>query len=329
MWTIGTRTRSNSIRVGSGAGHSFMKSASGAAAARSAAVLAFLCAALSGAAFGPAWAGVPEFNAYLLPELTTASVGDTVEVTFEVDATAEHFNAYEVTLQWNPSLLEFLSVAEGSLFTGACGNRFFQPVGAGTDSTVTYSHVLLCSGVSVNGPGILSTWKFRALADGVSDLILASNPDRTFFDDGLFVWPSHPTFPRQVVFHDAVVSIGNLADVDPEQGTQASPGLRLGIFPNPVTSDSYLWYQFDDPTLRGSDAGSGQVSLEILDLAGRRLGRWQSSIDPSARSSADRLPLASGGVLGGIIESLPRGSYFLRARIGEDVSSVKFVVVGR
>ena len=48
---------------------------------------------------GAAAAGDPApFGAFLAPALTVTQVDSIVEVTFEVDSSAMHFNAYEVTI---------------------------------------------------------------------------------------------------------------------------------------------------------------------------------------------------------------------------------------
>ncbi len=253
--------------------------------------------------------GVDEFNAFLLPELSAVEIGDTVMVTFEVDETAQQFNAYEVTLQWDPAVVELLSVSEGSLFTSNCGNRFFQQVGAATDSTITYSHVLLCNGVSVDGPGVLSTWEFRAVADGSSDVLLASDPDRTFFDAGLFVWPSHPTYPRQVIFHNAVIEVGDVTNVE-QIPPALSQELGLRLVPNPVTADSQIWFRL-------GSVGSSEIRFEIIDPAGRRVREWsQSARSVDGWQQADN-----------VRKELPRGTYILRGRSADEVSSLKFQVV--
>ena len=78
----------------------------------------------------------------------------------------------------------------------SCPNRFTNL--ASTDSTVTYTHVVLCGGLSLDGPGELSRYTFEGLAVGVSPADIVSDVSCTFFDAGKCVGPDHPTRPRDV-----------------------------------------------------------------------------------------------------------------------------------
>ena len=151
---------------------------------------------------------------------------------FEVDETAHRFNGYEVTIKFDPEVLTFEGLQEGDLMVNACPNRFRYLTT--TDSTITYSHVLLCAGVSLDGPGVLSIYNFRANAYGVTLVEITSNPDRTFVDAGLWIWLGHPSYPRQVVLHDAIVEI---SDPNADVGENAGIGRRGGgmlVWPNPI-----------------------------------------------------------------------------------------------
>ncbi len=208
--------------------------------------------------------GVPEFHAFLLPAFNDVAADSLVEITFEVDETALQFNGYEIEITFDPAVVSFDSVEEGALMTSACGTRFTDV--ATTASTVTYSHVLLCSGVSVDGPGVLSTFRFRAEALGTSAIAPTSDPDRTFFDDGLFIFPGHATFPRQVVLSGAVIDVTDAPLSAGEPGSADAPS-RVAFLPHPVVGSARIRVTLPP------DAGGGLLSL--FDVAGREVRRWR------------------------------------------------------
>jgi hypothetical protein len=243
------------------------------------------------------------FGAFLAPPITVTPVDSVVEVTFEVDSTATHFNSYEVTIEYDPAVLAYQSVSEGALMTSACANRF--KTASQTATTVTYAHSLLCAGQTVDGPGVLSRFRFLALAPGVSELRIVSSAACTFLDAGVCVSPAHPSLPRQVTLTGAVVAVGS----DPT-GAGSSPPPRgepeLRVLPNPVR---------DAATLRVRAPAAGPALLEIADVRGRRvLSRaW------SASGAPELFPWEAGG--------LPAGIYFARLRAGDRSVTARVVLL--
>jgi hypothetical protein len=148
------------------------------------------------------------FNAFLEPEFQRIALGDTARLAFAVDSTATQFNGYGVTLGFDPVMAAFDTVTEGQLMKDACGNPNFFPSAVVTDSTVFVDHVILCAGVSVSGPGELSVFRFDPLAEGLSEVRILTDPDFLFYDAGIYVNPSHPTFPRQVFLENAWIAVG-------------------------------------------------------------------------------------------------------------------------
>ena len=94
----------------------------------------------------PAPAQPEPFNAFLSPSFQRVEIGETAIVRFEVDSTATGFNGYEVDIRFDPDIVQPVTVEEGDLMTGACGNNWF--LFSFTDTTVFISHVTLCAGVS-------------------------------------------------------------------------------------------------------------------------------------------------------------------------------------
>ena len=198
----------------------------------------------------------------------------------------------------------------------ACANNFTNLTF--TDSTAVYAHVLLCGGVSLDGPGVLSIFTFGADAMGSTVVDLVSDPDRTFFDDGLFISPAHPTYPRQVHLFDAAVTVGTSSGVEP--GLAGTHAFEIRVVPNPVRRDATLQLRFEGST-RAARPAEGKVVLEISDVAGRRVAHW--SIDSRGAGAVQVLWRAvdRNGV------PLPAGSYFYRARAGSDAAQGKILVV--
>lgn len=256
--------------------------------------------------------GVDPFHAMLRPESSQREVGSRFELTFEVDETARQFNGYEIRLHWNPAVLSLESVREGSLMADACANNFTHLTF--TDSTATYSHVLLCGGVSLNGPGVLSLFTFHADAQGSTLVDLVSDPNRTFFDDGIFISPAHPTYPRQVQLFDASVSVGTTSGA--ESTWKESP-FQIRVVPNPVRFDAVLHLEWNDRT-GYARTDVGPIVLEISDVSGRSVARW------AIKSAQERVPWRAVDEAGA---RLAAGPYFYRACTAQAVVSGKIVII--
>lgn len=251
--------------------------------------------------------GVAEFHAYLLPETSVTEPESLVTVTFAVDSTGVQFNAYEVTIQWDPAVLAFVPpVVEGDLMLAGCPTSRFKHM-ATTSNTVTYAHSLLCADSTLYGPGDLSHFTFRGVAAGVSPLTIISDPDSTFFDAGRYVWPQHPFFPRQVFFHNATVAVGG----DPTATPGVSPGegsLRLDFRPNPTRGEGVFRV-----------GASGPVQLDVVDAAGRRVLSREWMV-PGRDEVAWRLTAPDG-------RPLAAGVYFAHLRAGPARATTRIVLV--
>ncbi|MCK4414568.1 MAG: hypothetical protein KAY32_13600 [Candidatus Eisenbacteria sp.] len=79
-----------------------------------------------------------------------------------IDEAGSGFDGYEAVVRFDPAALTFLSVQEESLIVDLCHNTWWRPeIG---DSTVFFSHVAICGGDTVTGPGALSSITFEASA---------------------------------------------------------------------------------------------------------------------------------------------------------------------
>ncbi len=200
----------------------------------------------------------------LLPAAQSVAPGDSFDVSIEVTQSGSSFNGFDATIGYDPAALTLvqrspLSQQEGTYFKNACGNRFhlFKP-GADRD---TITDVLLCSGMSLPGPGQIYRLRFKA----------SSTPQVThvrvlalqFYDAGLYVNPDSST--------DAVIGIGQALGVG---DGPPRPGLRIQASPNPSRGDAQL--RIDAP--RG-----GMQHVTILDVGGRMVrhledGRFEPGI---------------------------------------------------
>jgi len=256
-----------------------------------AALVVMLAATATGAA-DPTAPGPPEFRVFLRPPPERPEMGEAFVVHLEVDASAMQFNAYELTLGFDPDVLRLDMITAGQLMqVEGCGPAFFNPsVG---DSTGSVTHSLLCADESVDGPGVLSTWHFTALQctdPDTTDVTFESDADRMFADGGLWVWPGHPTFPRQVVPADSGLVVCTILDVPAAD----APLSLTRVWPNP-------W--------RGARAATLEVTLpgpagrlDLFDAAGRRV--WSTPVPA--------------GVVDVHIPAVPPGVYLYSVHRGPD-----------
>jgi hypothetical protein len=265
-----------------------------------------------------AWISIPaaratdEFHAYVAPESSRVDIGTIAEVGLAVDGSAHQFNGYEITIQYDPRVISLVSVLPGPLMLEACPNWFNRLTE--TDSTLTYAHIILCDGVSLDGPGTLTLLRFSADTIGVSPVRIISSPDLSFFDAGEYVAPDHPTYPRQVVLHDGKIEVWDPATsgIDGPWISDRSDGSgQIHVYPNPVTESS---------AIRLAIPQDGPVEMQLFDPAGRELWRWASS---AARAGVLEIPWPRSEELG---RDLPGGVYFVRARSVSGLAAGRAVV---
>ncbi|MEZ5066023.1 MAG: cohesin domain-containing protein [bacterium] len=261
--------------------------------------LALLLAATTAAAVDPV-----DFFASIEPALTEVEPDDLFEVTFSAGDPAEHFNGYEVVLQFDPAVLEFVSAAEGSLMIQAAPFRWTVP--QSTDSTVTFTHVLLAAGAFVDGPGPLSTYTFRAVANGASPIAIVSDPHCTFVDAGLCVnADSGQTFPRAVQMTDGLVVVGGGTSA-PESGR-----LRPGFAPNPTRGGGELTFS----------AARAFDRVRLVDVSGREI--LGEELAPGVRGSG----VWTWDGLGPDRRRVPPGVYWAILEGGSGPAATKVVVL--
>ena len=195
------------------------------------------------------WAGV---DLVVSPAETVIAPGDTFNVELSVPAGMSPFNGYDAILGFDPTLLSLLpevsaSVREGELMVDACPTSRWNRFTVSPDSTqISISHVLLCGGVSVTGPGVLYRLRFAA-KDALAVTSIQFLEGTAFYNAGVYVLP--------VTTQDGLVRIGQSTNTPP-----AAQKLGLRAVPNPFNPSTV--FSFHLP--RG-----GTTSLRILGVDGR------------------------------------------------------------
>lgn len=227
--------------------------------------LALTWVMLAALAFGAPGGARAAVTLVVSPETLTVAPGATFTLALQVPVAGAAFNGYDAVVEYDPSKLTFLPTnpitqQEGSSMRAACSNTFFVFSAAG--DSLSISHVLLCNGATLSGPGQLCVLRFRASnTPGATWVRLRSVQ---FYSEGLYVNPA--------ITRDALVKWGVVLDVPP-----ADPPLdvRLGVRNNPSRSDQ--WIDARSPV-------SGPQELKVFDPAGRAVRR----LDSGFRSAGTR-----------------------------------------
>lgn len=150
----------------------------------------------------------------LSPDTIRVAAGTAFTLELQVDARGRKFNAYDAVMVFDTTALAFAPSpsardGEGELMRNACGNTFHRLAARGDSLTV--SHVTLCGGVALTGPGSLHRFVFRALdRPGMTAVRLRRVQ---FYDAGLFVDPART--------RDAVVVVTKGMSTDRAVGSRA------------------------------------------------------------------------------------------------------------
>jgi len=111
---------------------------------------------------------------YVNPSSYYASIGDTIKVIVKID-NVNSLHSSSVTVRFNNSIVKFLSASNaGSIFNGNWIDN--QPLKNYVYDSVIVDQALMGFGVSVSGSDTLFSLRFKALANGISPVILES-PD--------------------------------------------------------------------------------------------------------------------------------------------------------
>jgi hypothetical protein len=205
-------------------------------------------------------AGAQGVHVAIIPATSQVAPGATFDLELRVTEAGSAFNGFDAVIGYDPAALTLIplsptSLQEGTLMTGACGNRFhrFTP---GSNS-VSIADVLLCSGVSVTGPGQIYRLRFQA-SNTPQVTHVTFEPGLQFYNAGLFVNPAIST--------DGTVNIGTSVGVDPPAGATR---LALRAAPNPAPGRTSLVIEVDR---------AGPMRMSVLDVRGRLVRRFEDSL---------------------------------------------------
>jgi hypothetical protein len=251
-----------------------------------------LAAAVALACLLPLPAHASGVTVAVLPDSAFVSPGSEFTLELWVTEPGDSINGYDAVVTYDPAVLTFLptsplALQEGAYMTAACGNTFPYFTNAG-DSLVI-SHVLLCSEVSLPGPGQLYKLRFRASA--IPQWTWVRIRSIQFYGAGLFVNPAYPS--------DAAIAIGVPVDVP---GPEPAPLVtRVKVVPNPCRAAAAIIVE---------TAAVGEQQVLVCDVQGRAVRHLdQGAIAPGSRRIAwDGRDDAGGRLAAGVYRVLVKTS---------------------
>jgi hypothetical protein len=229
----------------------------------------------------------------LTPGQSEVSPGQVFDLELRLTQAGSAINGFDAVIGYDPAALTFLplsplSLQQGALMTGSCGNLFhrFTP---GVDR-VTIADVMLCAGVSVTGPGTIYKLRFQASSTPQVTQVRFL-PGLQFYNAGLFVNPANAT--------DASIGIGVSLDAG---GPPRTARLVLRVAPNPARHGLSFLVESDR---------TGPVRISVLDVRGRMVHRHEDSLVAGETRTLAWAGIDSAG------RRLPAGVYLVVLESGE------------
>jgi hypothetical protein len=234
----------------------------------------------------------------LSPDTTTTIPDSTFKVFIALDSEGPAVNGYETVIRWDPTMLRFLSAQPESLMSQY--NQWWV-IQVGPDS-ISISHVIMQSDVTITGPGALSSIRFQALQLGETTVTFQHID---FYRFG-FIIPSHIT-------HDAVVRILDAASGLIGPHAPQAQEVRIQVQPNPITSSSVI--RFELPA-------AARGVLRIRDVLGRTRG--EAAVAPIGNSQWRFLRIRA------LLDAsrIPEGVYFLDLSTDRGTATTRLVYAG-
>jgi len=207
----------------------------------------------------------------ILPAVVAVQPGDVFDVELTITQAGSAFNGYDAVVGFDPAALTFIELTqaqqEGPLMTDACQQNFHVFEVPPPGDTINLTHIMLCAGTSVSGPGVVYRLRFQA---GQQNTVTYLNllPGTAFYNAGLFVDP--------VFTSDAEIRIGQASSVP---GGQLAAGVDLVAAPNPfnpMTTISFEAPAADHARIKVYSS-RGLLVAELLDesvSAGRNSVAW-------------------------------------------------------
>jgi hypothetical protein len=192
----------------------------------------------------------------ILPFPKIVAPGEIFDLELSIPVAGDSLNGYETTITFDASLLTFiklspLSLQEGSLMTAACPTGRWHQFSA-SGGVISISHVLLCAGEFIAGPGVLYRLRFQAGPITSTTEVVIQSID--VYRAGYYVLPVRTT--------NGLVRIAGTTGVG-EDG--AFPATRFGLLqasPNPFRGSTRI-----DFTLRHG----GSADVAVYSVQGERV----------------------------------------------------------
>jgi len=246
----------------------------------------------AGLVAGVAPAGAQGVWVAVTPTLSEVAPGQVFDVQIAITQAGSAINGFDAVIGFDPAALTLIplspvSLQQGSLMSGACGNIFhrFTP---GADRA-TVADVFLCAGVSVTGPGTIYKLRFQA-SNTPQVTQLRFLPGLQFYNAGLFVGPAHAT--------DATIGIGVSLD-SPSPARPVRLGLRVA--PNPARAGLSFLIEADR---------AGPMRISVVDIRGRLVHRREETLGAGEKRTLHWEGLDPSG------RRLPAGVYLVMLESG-------------
>ena len=120
----------------------------------------------------PLWA---DPGVMVVPPSTVVDPDSMFQIEIAVDYLIVSLMGYDLSLEFDSSIVELISVDEGSLPQSGPSGSFFHWFGAGLPSDEVWVNGAVL-GTTVDGPGVLFTITFKALKNGMSPVTFISTP---------------------------------------------------------------------------------------------------------------------------------------------------------
>jgi hypothetical protein len=233
--------------------------------------------------------------------------GEVFDLDLSIPVAGDSLNGYETTITYDTSLLTFIqlspvSLQEGPLMVEACPTGRWHQFSA-TSGIITISHVLLCAGEFITGPGVLYRLRFQAGPVSANTEVVIQSMD--VYRAGYYVSPVRTT--------NGLVRISSTTGVDEGEGSGEIRFGLLSAFPNPTRGSTRI-----DFTLQHG----GAVDLAVYSVRGARLQTlFEGYLEAHVRCSR-----AWDG-RDGTARSVPAGVYWIRLDTGEEIATRPIILI--
>ncbi|MCK4546160.1 MAG: T9SS type A sorting domain-containing protein [Candidatus Eisenbacteria sp.] len=240
---------------------------------------------------------------YIDPVITQVDVGEQFDVSIMINADVDTIANFQIFVEFDPAVLEFVNALEGSLYTNLLPG-FWTWFGAEEESLGTWEvfDIVFPSGSFVIAPGELVRLRFNPIAEGYSELDLVS-----------VVVTDIERYPIEALsWDDGAVYVGPFSGVPGD--ARGPTRWNLGDpFPNPSRGATRI------SLTRPIDAASEECHFGVYDVEGRMVRDLTDLLGKTSDLAWDGRSRFGIGV--------PSGVYFFRLVTPEGVATRKVILV--